>query len=42
LSAAWVRQLPVVNVEVVLTAHVDGEERTIGRYTLAHGGALQR
>ena len=42
LSAAWVRQLPVVNVEVVLTAPGDGEERTIGSYTLAHGGALQR
>ena len=42
LSAAWVRQLPVVNVEVLLTAHEEGEERTIGSYTLVHGGALQR
>jgi hypothetical protein len=42
LSAAWVRQLPVVNVEVLLTTHDDGEERAIGSYTLVHGGALQR
>jgi len=42
LSADWVRQLPVVNVEVLLTAREEGEERTIGSYTLVHGGALQR
>jgi hypothetical protein len=42
LSAAWVRQLPVVNVEIFLTAQENGEERTIGRYTLVHEGALQR
>jgi len=42
LPAAWVRQLPVVNVVVVLTAHEDGEERPLGSYTLAHGGSLQR
>jgi anti-sigma factor RsiW len=40
--AAWVRQLPAVEVEVVLTAHEDGEERPIGRYTLVHGGSLRR
>jgi anti-sigma factor RsiW len=40
--AAWVRQLPVVEVEVLLTAHEGGEERPIGSYTLAHGGFLHR
>ena len=42
LSAEWVRQLPVVNVEIFLTAQEEGEERTIGSYTLVHGGSLQR
>ena len=42
LSAAWVRQLPVVNVEVVLTATEEGKERTLGSYTLVHEGSLQR
>jgi anti-sigma factor RsiW len=42
LSATWVRQLPVVNVEILLTAHEEAGERTIGSYTLVHGGALQR
>ena len=36
--AAWIRQLPVVEVEVVLTAHEGGEERPVGSYTLVHGG----
>jgi len=40
--AAWIRQLPVVNVEVLLTARDDGEDREIGSYTLAHGGSLHR
>lgn len=40
--AARVRQLPVVEVEIVLTAHDRGEERLLGRYTLVHGGALHR
>ena len=40
--AAWVRELPAVEVEVVLTAHEGGEERPIGRYTLVHGGSLHR
>jgi hypothetical protein len=42
LSAAWVRQLPVAEVEVLLTAHDGGEERQIGSYTLVHEGSLQR
>jgi hypothetical protein len=42
LSAAWVRQLPVVNVEVLLTTREEGEERTIGSYTLVHEGSLRR
>ena len=33
LPAAWVRQLPVVEVEILLTAHEGGEERPIGSYT---------
>ena len=40
--AAWVRQLPAVKVEVLLTAHEGGEERLIGSYTLVHGGLLHR
>jgi len=42
LSAAWVRQLPVVEVEVLLTAHDGDEERPIGSYTLVHEGSLHR
>lgn len=42
VPAAWVRQLPVVQVDVLLTAHEGGEERPIGSYTLAHGGLLHR
>jgi len=42
LPAAWVRQLPVVEVEVFLTAHEAGEERPIGSYTLVHQGSLHR
>ena len=42
VPAAWIRQLPVVEVEVLLTAHEDGQERPIGSYTLAHGGSLHR
>jgi len=42
VPAAWVRQLPAVEVEVLLTAHEGGEERPIGSYTLVHGGLLHR
>lgn len=42
IPAAWVRQLPVVEVEVRLTVHEDGEERSLGSYTLLHGGSLHR
>lgn len=42
VPAAWVRQLPVVEVEVVLTAHEGGADRPIGSYTLLHGGSLHR
>jgi anti-sigma factor RsiW len=42
LPAAWVRQLPVAEVAVVLTAHEGGEDRLIGSYTLVHGGSLHR
>jgi anti-sigma factor RsiW len=40
--AAWVRQLPVVEVEVLLTARERGEDRPIGSYTLVHEGSLNR
>ena len=42
LPAAWVRQLPAAQIEVLLTAHDGGEERPIGSYTLVHGGSLHR
>jgi hypothetical protein len=42
VPAAWVRQLPVAEVEVLLTAHESGKERPIGSYTLLHGGSLHR
>jgi anti-sigma factor RsiW len=42
IPAAWVRQLPVVDVDVRLTAHHGGEERPIASYRLVHGGSLQR
>jgi anti-sigma factor RsiW len=40
--AAWVRQLPVEEVHLLLTAHQDGHERMVGSYTLVHGGSLHR
>ena len=40
--AAWVRQLPVVDVEILLIAHEAGTDRPIGSYTLVHGGSLHR
>jgi anti-sigma factor RsiW len=42
LPAAWVRQLPLLEVEVLLTAREDGQDRPIGSYTLFHGGSLHR
>jgi hypothetical protein len=42
IPASWVRQLPVIDVDVVLTAHEGGAERPVGRYTLVHGGSLHR
>lgn len=42
MPAAWIRQFPVVEVEVLLTALEGGEERPIGSYTLLHGGSLHR
>jgi len=40
--ADWVRRLPVVHVDVSLTANDAGGERSIGSYTLVHDGWLQR
>ena len=42
IPAAWVRELPVVDVEISLMALEDGEERLVGNYTLIHGGSLHR
>jgi anti-sigma factor RsiW len=42
LPAAWVRQLPVVHVDVLVTSHENGEERAIGSYRLVHEGSLHR
>ena len=42
IPAAWVRQLPIVELELLLTAHERGEERPIASYTLVHGGLLHR
>lgn len=40
--AAWIRELPVVQVDVLLTAREGGEERPVGSYTLLHEGPLHR
>jgi anti-sigma factor RsiW len=40
--AARVRQLPIVEVEIVLAAREAGEDRPVGAYTLVHGGLLHR
>jgi len=42
LPAAWVRQLPVVKVEVLVTTHASDREVELGSYTLLHEGSLQR
>jgi anti-sigma factor RsiW len=42
LPASWVRQLPVVQVDILLTAHEGGEDRPVASYTLVHEGSLQR
>ncbi|AMY06998.1 putative transmembrane transcriptional regulator (anti-sigma factor) [Luteitalea pratensis] len=42
LPAKSIRHLPVVNVEILLTAVDAGKEREVGSYTLVHGGSLHR
>ena len=42
MPAESIRHLPVVNVEVLLTATDGNDERLVGSYTLVHGGSLQR
>jgi len=42
IPAAWVRELPVAEIEVLLTGRDAGEERPIGSYTLVHEGSLDR
>jgi hypothetical protein len=40
--AARIRELPVVQVELLLTAREGGDERPVASYTLLHGGLLHR
>jgi hypothetical protein len=40
--ASLIRQLPVVNVEILLTAMRGEEERSLASYTLTHAGPLRR
>ena len=42
MPAESIRHLPVVNVEILLTATDGSEERQVGSYTLVHGGSLHR
>ena len=42
MPAAIIRQLPAVNVEIVLSTDEGCTERTIGSYTLVHAGPLHR
>ena len=42
IPAAWVRQLPVVEIELLLTGREGSEDRAIGSYTLVHEGSLRR
>jgi len=42
IPAASIRPLPVVDVDILLTAVEGGTQRQVGRYTLVHGGALHR
>lgn len=40
--ASLARQLPVVELDLVLTARTGDHERPVGEYRLVHGGSLQR
>jgi hypothetical protein len=42
IPAAWVRQLPVAEIEILLTARDNNADRPIGGYTLFHEGSLGR
>ena len=42
LPADMVRQLPATEVDVLVTARVGEDTRTVGRYTLVHEGSLRR
>jgi hypothetical protein len=42
VPAAWLRELPVVDLEILLTASDTDGEREIGRYTLRHAGVMHR
>ena len=40
--AAHLRKLPATRVQISVTGHMRGAERTIGEYTLEHGGSFDR
>lgn len=42
MPAASIRHLPVMDVDVLLTAADGDSHRLVGRYTLVHGGSLHR
>ena len=42
MPAESIRHLPVVDVDILLTTVDGGTHRTVGRYTLVHGGSLHR
>jgi anti-sigma factor RsiW len=42
LPAASIRHLPIVDVDILLTAMDGDAQRPVGRYTLVHGGSLHR
>ncbi|HTM02377.1 MAG TPA: zf-HC2 domain-containing protein [Vicinamibacterales bacterium] len=42
VPAAWIREVPAVEVQLELLAREGDTERSIGSYTLLHGGVLHR
>ena len=42
VPAARIREVPAVEVQLELLAREGGDERSVGSYTLRHGGALHR
>ena len=42
IPAAWVRELPIAEIELLLTTRGADEDRPLGSYTLFHEGSLRR